>query len=296
MDPKTKNDSLKFGYYFVALIDVLTQKEALQEFNKLPQTEDEKTKFIQAAKKTFGVVDGIRGLFDEFFTAYQKAENLDQNLPAEMQHLFDKMRTVQVNSQRFMDTIIIYVPLADSVNSSPLTGIYSALLACGSTFLCSLAAKHALRGGLEIGLGAELTDGEIYGPVVYEAYRLESSVADYPRIVAGQELLKYLFHKRDVVDSALLARFTSQMAETCLRFLVQDIDGHATLDYLGREFMERGEYLLIKDGVHLKAYDFIIEQASRWKARKDTKLSFRYSLLQKYFDARLSMLAKNKES
>lgn len=51
MEPKSNNDSLRFGYYFVAFIDVLNQREALRVFKELPKTEDEKTEFIQAAKK-----------------------------------------------------------------------------------------------------------------------------------------------------------------------------------------------------------------------------------------------------
>jgi hypothetical protein len=198
------------------------------------------------------------------------------------------VRKAEVKFQRFMDTIIIYVPLAETGDSFPLTGIYSALLACGSTFLCSLAANHALRGGIEVGLGAELNEGEIYGPAVYDAYRLESQVAGYPRIVIGQELLHYLRDKRKVQAADLLGKFTSLMAETCLHFLTEDVDGHAILDYLGKGFIERGEYLLLKDGVHLKAHDFVIRQASHWREKKNTNLSLRYSLLQKYFDPRLA--------
>ena len=222
------------------------------------------------------------------------AENPDHTMPNHFQQIFDKIMKADVHSQRFMDSIIIYAPLAESKDSSPISGIYSALLACGSTFLCSLAAKHALRGGIEVGLGAEMCPGEIYGPVVSEAYRLESSVADYPRIVIGQELLNYLFHKKDTQESDLWSKFTSQMAHTCLRFFTQDVDGYAVLDYLGSGFMERGDYLLLKDGVHLKAHDFVTAEAAHWKEQKNTKLSFRYSHLQKYFDARLSMWAKSK--
>lgn len=76
---------------------------------------------------------------------------------------------------------------------------------------------------------------------------------------------------------------------------MQDVDGRAVLDYLGKEFMERGEYLLLRDGVHLQAYDFVTKQASHWKEQKNTKLAFRYTLLQKYFDARLAMWSKSKE-
>jgi len=53
-------DSVTFGYYLVAFIDVLNQKEALRKFKGLPETEQAMKEFIETAKGTFGVVDGIR--------------------------------------------------------------------------------------------------------------------------------------------------------------------------------------------------------------------------------------------
>lgn len=55
-----------------------------------------------------------------------------------------------------------------------------------------MASKKAFRAGVEVGLGTELDNGEIYGPVLYKAYELESKVAEYPRIVVGKELINYL--------------------------------------------------------------------------------------------------------
>ena len=46
--------------------------------------------------------------------------------------------------------------------------------------------------GVEVGLGTELDNGEIYGPVLYKAYELERELPEYPRIVVGRELINYL--------------------------------------------------------------------------------------------------------
>jgi hypothetical protein len=48
--------------------------------------------------------------------------------------------------------------------------------------------KRPVRGGIEIGLGAELDDREIFGSGISEAYRLESKIADWPRILIGKQL------------------------------------------------------------------------------------------------------------
>lgn len=292
MQAESRKDSLRFGYYFVASIDILNQKEALRQFKELPQGEPEKNEFIRMAKKTFGVVDGVRSLFDEFFASYNKPEHLNRQIPRELQMELDKIRRANVKSQRFMDTIIIYVSLADDPHVLPINGIYSALIASASTFVCSLAAGHALRGGIEVGIAAEMCDGEIYGPAVYEAHHLENEIAKYPRLVIGKGLINYLFGKKNVEPSDLKGRFVSQMAGTCLRLLTQDVDGHPILDYLGEGFMERVDYLLLRDDTHLKAYNFVVKQADLWKKEQKTELSFRYALLRKYFDARLALWNK----
>lgn len=58
--------------------------------------------------------------------------------------------------------------------------------------LASLASKHPMRGGIDVGLATEIGPEEIYGTALERGYLLERDVARYPRIVIGDELWKYL--------------------------------------------------------------------------------------------------------
>ena len=73
-----KTDPVVFGYYLIASMDILNQKEGLSKFKGLPTTEEEKKSFFQSIRETFGVVDGFRTTFENFFS-----ENIKGNAAAE---------------------------------------------------------------------------------------------------------------------------------------------------------------------------------------------------------------------
>ena len=207
MADSKKSDTVTFGHYCVALIDILGQREELQKLKNLPSTEDERKEFIQLIKRTFGVIDGIRKLFESFYSGYSTPTPIDPMLKTNLKF------------QTFSDTIIIYLPLATIRDHIPLNSIYAAVLACGATFLDAMATGHPLRGGIEIGVGAEIYEGEIYGPALSDAYRLESRVAQYPRIVVGNELISYLWAHKESKETDLRAKFASGMGQYCLYLL-----------------------------------------------------------------------------
>ena len=277
MSDSKKTNPVTFGYYCVALIDILGQQEALQRFKEIPRTDDERNDFIQIAKKTFGVVDGIRNMFDSFYSGYNTPPPADEMLKTDLKF------------QGFSDTIIIYVPLASISERIPINSIYAGLLACGSTLLYSMAAGHPLRGGIEIGIAAELYEGEIYGPALSEAYRLESQVAQYPRIVVGRELTSYLWAYKNSSELDVRAKFIKGMAECCLGLLTQDVDGQPIVDYLGEGFMTKVDCRPLDDDIVNKAYQFVTDEAKKWREQRNTQLAFRYALLHNYFVERIAL-------
>src|SRR5207249_12066685 len=86
-----------------------------------------------------------------------------------------------------------------------------------------------------LGLRQRFPAGEIYGTALERAYLLECNVAQYPRIVIGEELWNYLncvlreFGNR----SDGLARAITAIAEKCIGLIAKDTDGQSILDYLG---------------------------------------------------------------
>jgi hypothetical protein len=141
-------DKMTFGYYLVAHIDILNQKDELRKFKGLPQTEAQRDDFVKTLKATFGSVESIRMLFDNFFEEYSASENSVPPLPVTQQKIFQELQKVEVKSQRFADTIIIYSPLWINENHKvPMHGVYATLMSCAATMLVSLIGRHVLRGG-----------------------------------------------------------------------------------------------------------------------------------------------------
>lgn len=280
MSDAKKTNPVTFGDYCVALIDILGQQEALRKFKELPRTEEEKTEFIRVAKETFGVIDGIRNFFKSFYSSY-----INTKVPSPL----NEMMKTDLKFQGFSDTIIIYLPLATEGGRIPINDIYAALLACGATFLYSLATGHPLRGGIEIGIAAEIYEGEIYGPALSEAYRLESVVAQYPRIVVGNELASYLWGHKDSNELDIQAKFDKGVSELCLGLLTQDVDGCLIVDYLGEGFMKTVDCRPLDDDIVNKAYQFVTGEAKKWREQRNTQLAFRYVLLRNYFRGRLAL-------
>src|SRR3990172_5426363 len=173
MEESTKKDSLWIGYYLVAFVYILNQKQD----------------FIKKLKKTFGVVDGFRKTFENFYKANSEPSAAAQLVAKEHRQAFNEMQKSGIKFQRFADTFITYLALRTNGIKAPITGVFAALGASASTFLVSLAAEQVCRGGIEIGLAGEIQEGEIYGHALYEAYHLESEVAHYPRIVVGEGLI-----------------------------------------------------------------------------------------------------------
>jgi hypothetical protein len=165
-------------------------------------------------------------------------------------------------------------------------GSYGIIGAASSTALLSLAAGHPVRGGIDIGIGMEIEEDEIYGPCLAKAYTLESKIAQYPRIVIGPECLNYLHQMSEQPPENIFAQAGIVTAKACLDLLTIDDDGCAIVDYLGEAFRTTIATRLDKQVV-TKAYDNIIKFSETYKHANDTLKAFRFTLLRDYFEHRL---------
>lgn len=286
---RSKSDPINFCFYLVAYVDVLGQSDTLKQLKGIPTTEEGKQEFIGILKKTFGAVDKFRKIFDQYFTESQKETPTTSFVPVKDRKLFAALKKSEAKFQGFSDATIVYVPLQETEGIVPISGVCDALTACASTFLLMMSDGYACRGGIDVGVGSEMFEGEIYGPALYEAYRLESQVAQYPRIVIGKNLIDYLMGLTRLEASDVTSTYTKTIASKCLSFLVQDIDGQPIVDYLGQRLMETVEYQPVEDGTLIKAYEFVKGEAAKWRDRRNTTLSFRYNLLESYFTSRLTL-------
>jgi len=279
-----RNETFDIGFYCLAFIDILNQKEALRKIHKLPDTEEEKEEFITQWREAFGVVDTYRSSFDKFFEFHSRPEQLNlPKLDREKTELMTRFLNYEIKKQLFSDTMIYYVSIMEHPDRLAVTGIYTMLLACAGTFLVTLSDGLVCRGGIEAGLAGEFYKGEVYGPALYHAHRLESEVAKYPRIVFGAEFLQYIEAELANPGQSLTDKYRRTMAQKCKNWLSHDTDGVTILDYAGsaarNTFPESGELVD-------KALAFAEAELDKFQREGNAKLSERYSLLRQYLTTR----------
>ena len=131
-----------------------------------------------------------------------------------------------------------------------------------------------------------LETGEVYGAALERAYTLESSLAEYPRILVGAEFQSYLRWVSVQTPRTDFGRIALTTAQRCQRFLYQDTDGRLMLDFLGDAFRESvGDR--IEPHVVREAYEFVRRQSLETRQKGDHVLASRYFRLLRYFDERL---------
>jgi hypothetical protein len=295
LEKNTNTRDANYGYYVVAFIDVLGQKEAFEGILHLPKNEHEMQRLIKADKETAFFVETLRESFEKFFNETTSEKEAIVKVAEKNKEQFDKIRKATMKYRRFSDCIQVFVPLNSEEYHAPcINGVFSILVATGSIMLLSLSAKKPLRVGIDVVIGIELSGGEVYGPGFFNAYKLESKIAKHPRIVLGNEFVNYLGNlicknpqSAKPVEEDIEA--CSIVAKMCMNMIIKDTDDHYILNYLGKSFKEycveglpdkeKCEYF----GCIEKAKLFVNEEKNRWESKGDAKLASRYSSLCDYF-------------
>lgn len=285
-DPKVsvKKRNFDLGYHLVALLDVQGQRERFRQL-RLPKNPEDSAAVGEVLRQTAGFVLDLREAFDEQFESFAAgATNMMKR------HTEQPVRPKFVG---FSDSFVASVPLRnDGGDLLPIVRVFSALSAAAVVMLMSLASKHPLRGGIDVGLATDIGSQEIYGTALERAYLLESRDAGYPRIVVGDELWRYF--------SAALANFQGQttpiaravaaITERMMGLIATDADGKRILDYMGQTMMQHaGPGGGQKDILVRRAYDFVLVEQKRIVEEKNSKLIARYAALRGYVESRLPL-------
>jgi len=287
---KRKN---RYCYYVVAFIDVLGQKDEFKGIDSVPTDEKSKKKLISAHEETVIFLETFRNCFADIFETYINDKKPKVKVPSDKKKKFFKIRKAVLKHQRFSDCIQAFVPLETEVyHSNAVNGVFGILAACGGMMLITLSQGKAFRAGIDLGLGTELSNEEVYGPALFKAYKLESKVAGYPRIVIGDDFMEYLkslsqrqkqCNDQDEEDIEVCKR----MADVCRNMIVSDLDGRMILDYLGKEFREKVlDKMEMFEEVFENAFKFVESEFVKRQKRRDSKLAERYFLLYTYFKTR----------
>lgn len=283
-----ESENLKASNYCVSFIDLLGQRDTARGQGLLPSIKSE------AEDKTFRIIlrDNIGAIFqlqhdvEAMIKAASPNPNspLRNNLSEQDKAIWDEILKKSVKAQYWSDGFVSFVCLGDQEIKCPLNGVFEIFCTTGYFCLLGLARRRPVRGAIDIAWGVEIRLGELYGPAVIRAYELESEVAQYPRIVIGQEVVRFLeAHKANSGNEPLI-RANRDFAQRCLDMLVQDDDGYWILHYLGDAFQGTVTHEH-HTNLYEKARTFVVSQAEEHKRLRNSKLAFRYSQLLSYFDA-----------
>lgn len=274
---------LQLGHHLVAFLDVLGQRERFKGL-RLPKTPEESAEVAEVLRQTAGFVIELRRIFDEQFQSFEAGlTNVRRQTDASVRPKF----------VGFSDSFVTSVPLHNQGGDLvPIITVFSALAAAAIVMLTSLASKHPLRGGIEVGLAAEIGPQEIYGTALERAYLLESKDAEYPRIIIGDELWRYLqvalanFQGQTTLE----ARSNAAIIGTIMRMITTDYDGKRILDYLGPVIAEiAGAGHQSREKMVKPAYEFVLSEQKRINEGDDPKLIARYQAFRQYFESRLPL-------
>jgi hypothetical protein len=278
--------------YFVCFFDALGTKESL--FNQL-SLKNTPEKLLQISNHAFATHEFLSGIEDEiqavkhspFDYMTQVCKNLE--LPDDIRKKFaEDVMAISCGYQQFSDTTMFYVR---DVRDDGHVGLFSEILFQNlilsfSLSLIKVMAKGLFyRGTLDYGIGWELDDNCLFGPVVQTAYEIEEKHARWPRIVISEEMKKRFDEMSRGVRS-----IASPSKMICL-----DPDGRTSLDYWSIGAVDNYLKILNSDELRQLAeagYNNAVNQQKFFSKKMCAddfagKLFLRYGALLSYLDDRM---------
>jgi hypothetical protein len=272
-----------YGFHCVAFLDILGQRRILRQLPRLPKQDEQTRKLL---KDTAGYVLRLRNHLATTFEEFRKPTPLAENLSSQdQQRILDARGSVHYRG--FSDSLIMDISfLGDVEQFGPVIGIYGCFVACCMLHLVALSYKRPIRGGIDVGLGMDITDEEVYGPVLERGHFLESQVADYPRIVLGEELIDYLDEvEKQRVALTNLGFMAPRFASLSKELITIDTDGFPMLDFLG-EKMRTLTPVAERQKLFQPAVEYIRDQKQVARSGHDYQHLSRYNRLGAYFEKR----------
>lgn len=292
MEATELEKEFRVSNYCACFIDLLGQRRALEGQNVMPimETEQENQNFLKVLQQSVGAIDRLQVAAKSFRRGRSGIPSIRDQLSSEEKELYDEMRKVVAKQQRWSDGLVYYSSLETVSVKCPMSAVLEIFMLAGVLCFIGLSSKQPIRGAIEISWGVELHENELYGAVIANSYRLESEVAQYPRIVVGGHTMDYLNAYLDMPPDTenKLELYNRNCAQLCKNMTAVDQDGNHIVDYLGKTFTESVTNSSSKD-LFGQAYEFICNQYDFFKKNKNTKLALRYTWLRGYFNQHKSL-------
>ena len=144
-------------------------------------------------------------------------------------------KRIDFGIQQFSDSTLLYVPIEDGLENIVDEVVASWMGELSRWILVGMKDGFMFRGAITMGWGWEIRKNSLTGPVVHDAYKLESEVAKYPRIVFSRAVADRFSYRTEYARSHGV---DMSKIPTYLRMVYQDVDGVYMLDYLSEVVKE----------------------------------------------------------
>lgn len=284
--PQDEEGDLLLGFWCVGIVDLLGQRDRLRHLTSVPTDKAEYERALGVLKETLGPVLQLRESFRRTFEIMAQPTHILHDLSPDALVLAKQMRRTDVETHGFSDSFLLATSLrTDDPMRIPMTSIYAMLYSTAGMMIAGLADGHPLRGGVDVGVGVRIAHGDVYGPVVVRAHELESEHAQYPRVVLGETLVRYVSGLQAMEPTTPQEGLARDLARESAGIITRDGDGLFMIDALGpgmRRFENTYTPAMLK-----AAQAFVTDSHDRFTAAANIKLASRYGRLRRYLEARL---------
>tara|TARA_A100000171_G_scaffold44881_1_gene48063 strand:- start:427 stop:1362 length:936 start_codon:yes stop_codon:yes gene_type:complete len=290
--------------YVVALHDIMGQSSLLKKWDRIEDLHAEDEEAVDAFKRTTTVVRDVRNDFRNIVTAFAKTgmDYSELDLPEEVIDELKEINRFEIRQQSFSDTTIWFSEAHTQSGFVCAKRVLYLLYGMAGVHLTQLVRKIPCRGGISFGAGTtelysgttDQISGEIYGPVLESAYRLESSIADYFRVVIHDRLVDFFeesFVDIDTLEKGSLDHIAASgnnwVLDQCQKLITIDSDGAYILDFAGEFVSENIGEVFRKMGlgpakVFQHVLGFATDSQELWASERNFQLADRYAKLRGY--------------
>ncbi|MGD0573491.1 MAG: hypothetical protein ABSB11_10815 [Sedimentisphaerales bacterium] len=288
------SDKMMIFNYVVAYLDIMGQKDSLKQLPKVLLADTDPNSYMPQIEETYGKTHQIRSLIKHYLEGMQENtkrighELFYDNLSDEQRKNIEDMFS-PIEFRYFGDSVAIYSKLTNTGGMLSVNPIYAILPGIAFLMLMGFSNHIVLRGGIDMGIAVEWEEFGIYGSALYSAYEIESTIADYPRIVLGKELIDYLSYWKNNQGTDFVSKLNKQVANNCFSVIGKDGDGRPIIDFLNDNMQslfgktDRDKIFNMLQPHVANGLDFVKKEYARFEKEKNLNLSQRYKLLYDYF-------------
>lgn len=263
-----ENTTLTVKPYVLGYLDILGHTEALSHF---------KSESINFGNSRRELLD--KGIEAAIMPVYLFNREIKEQFKNLRKMVKSKMFDYDLETRYFSDNAVVYSSLNEDIGHVPTGSIYLLFGVMGLVHFKMMSSGIFVRGGIDYGFGVEIDNNVPNGDALLSAYELESKVADYPRIVVGEKLIRYLEYRYNINGKSRERMIEKSVIEKCRNMLIVD-GGQNTIDIFSTDFLN----LYKEHGLLVQIQSIRGEIA--WNLQNQTKneVKDKYAKLRTYMD------------